>query len=172
MCGGHATCTICAFSNQHHPSPPHSAMSSEPLVYKTRPTVSWAPIGHQPSRSKRHQHSTSGHITAPSKLPATLHQAHSACNATTDQQLVFNRSTCYSGSLSLHTPVNKLGLGACISKRCPHAPLAPSAWMSQHCLHTPLAHCILNTLPTLGLLCPAASTPLVGLINLSSTQHP
>ena len=80
----------------------NGATSSELLAHKSAFNSFWAPTGHQQSRSKHCQHSSSGHIPAPGKCCPQHYWAHSARNATTGQHLVFNRSAHYSGSPSLH----------------------------------------------------------------------
>jgi hypothetical protein len=161
---------------------------------RTCPTIFCAPTGHQPSRSKHHWHSASGHIAAPRKRCLQHYRAHSACNVTTCQYLVFDRSVHYSGSLSLHRcqraePQCSDGLGF---------PCAPSAHNASHGLMLPwhnwpmavlLTHMgKLVTNPQQPVLQPGnhcastvantqsprsgASVPQVGLINFSFTQYP
>jgi hypothetical protein len=101
----------------------NGATNSEPLAHKNTPNSFWAPIGHQPSRSKHRRHSSSEYIPAPGKCWPQHHRAHSARNATASQHLVFNGSAHYSSSLSLHC-CQRAGPHCSDGLCCPFAPLA------------------------------------------------
>jgi hypothetical protein len=127
------------------------ATSLELLTRKNVPNSFFgASIGHQPSRSKHLQQSASGHIPTLGKCCQQHYQAHSACNATTGQHLVFNWSAHYSGSLSLHC-YQRTRPQRSDRLRCPRA---PSTRSTSH-----------------GLTLPSRNQPMAALLTSAHSQR-